>query len=338
MIASRDRDPARIRERVFEPPTRMEWLVAGCIGLILVLATRYVGSGIDWEIFAGAADGRMTSEYGLGYYYAYWLLPIFDLYDTAGVVGQLAWSMTNVAGLWFAARVFGARPAVVLAGFGALMAFYTGTITGVALGALAGVRWAASERRCVLAGGLTLLSVAKPQWGVPLTLLVLAQARPRLLDLARLALIPVPVFCASIAVYGWWPGDIWARAAENPPVGNGSLWVFVGPAALLLWLPVVLPMEPTRRLALVAAASMMGVPYVQQYDFAVLWVMATDGLGLLSYLHGPVFHLFGERVVRAVLIAPTLAAYWLLARPPVEAWWRQRRPATGGQAGQPARG
>ncbi len=336
MIAERDRDPARIRDRVVEPPTRFEWLVIGCIGLILALATRYVGSGIDWEIFAGAADGRMTSEYGLGYYYPYWLLPIFDVYDTVGIVGQLAWSMTNVAGLWFAARVFGARPAVVLAAFGALMAFYTGTITGVALGALAGVRWAATERRWVVAGGLTLLSVAKPQWGIPLTLVVLVQARPRLLDLLRLAVVPVPVALASFAVYGWWPGEILQRAADNPPVGNGSLWIFVGPAALLLWLPVVLPMEPTRRLALVAAASMMGVPYVQQYDFAVLWIMATDGLGLLSYLHGPVFHFFGERVVRGVLLGPTLWAYALLVRQPLESWRRQRRRAPGGPAEQPA--
>ena len=72
----------------------------------------------------GAADGDFISDRGLGYYYAYWLLPIFKLYALPGVlVGGLLWSFTNVVGVWFAARVFGSRSAVVLAGFGTLSGF-----------------------------------------------------------------------------------------------------------------------------------------------------------------------------------------------------------------------
>ncbi|MEM7285900.1 MAG: hypothetical protein AAF480_06075 [Actinomycetota bacterium] len=327
MVAEQDRDPSRIRDRVFAPVTRAEALVVLCIGIILVAALRYDGSGIDWEIFAGAADGQWESEFGLGYYYAYWLLPIFDAYDSLGIVGQLLWSATNVAGAWFAARVFGSRPAVVLAGFGALTAFYTGTITGVALGALAGIYWSCMSGQWVLAGGLTLLSLAKPQWGVVLTLLVVVNAAPRIRDLAKMAIVPVPAVIGSFIYWGWWPGDILERASDNPPVGNSSLWSYIGPIAIVLWLPVLLPMDKQRRVALAAATAMMAVPYVQHYDYMVVWVMTADGLGLVSHLYGLFFTFVGERATKGILIIPMLGAWALLAREPVVTAWSRVRSA-----------
>ncbi len=336
-LQERDRDPATIRQRVFAPVTQVEAVVVLSIAIIVIAATPYPGSGIDWGIFAGAADGRMENEFGLGYYYAYWLLPIFDLYDSAGLVGQILWSMTNVVGVWLAARVFGSRPALVIAGFGALSSFYTGTITGVALGALAGAHWAAHEKRWTVAGALTLLSVAKPQWGVPLTGLVLLQAGPRFRDLARAVIVPLPVVAASFAAYGWWPGEILDRVADNPPVGNGSLWSFVGPAVLVLWLPVLLPMDPQRRLLLTAATSMMAVPYVQQYDHSVLWVMGGDGFALVSHLSALAPE--NSRVMQAILIVPVLVTYAWVAREPVRQAWAKVRggvPIVDGGSEQPA--
>lgn len=338
MVAEQDREPARIRERVLAPVSKAEGLVVLCIGIILVASLRYDGSGIDWEIFAGAADGQWESEFGLGYYYAYWLLPLFDAYDSLGIVGQLLWSATNVAGAWFAARVFGSRPAVVLAGFGALTAFYTGTITGVALAALAGIFWACLARRWVLAGSLTLLSLAKPQWGVVLTLLIVVNATPRIRDLAKMAIVPVPVVVASFLYWGWWPAEILDRASDNPPVGNSSLWSYIGPVAIVLWLPVLLPMEKQRRVALAAATAMMAVPYVQHYDYMVVWVMTADGLGLVSHLYGLFFTLVGERATKGVLIIPMLGAWFLLAREPMSQAWARARSALAarGSAEQPA--
>ena len=339
MVAEQDREPARIRERVLAPVSRAEALVVLCIGIILVASLRYDGSGIDWEIFAGAADGQWESEFGLGYYYAYWLLPIFDAYDALGIVGQLLWSMTNVVGVWFAARVFGSRPGVVLAGFGVLAGVYTGTITGVALGALAGVHWACRSGRWAIAGALTLLSVAKPQWGVVLTALVIVHAGPRIRDVAMLGIVPIPVAAASLLHWGWWPGDLLQRAADNPPVGSSSLWSFVGPIAVVLWLPVLLPMAQERRLSLAAAASMLAVPYVQHYDLPVLWSMHAEGLGLFSHLYGVLSSASGERSALGLLTIPTLGAYALLAREPIAQAWKRVRSALaarGGSVEQPA--
>ena len=303
----------------------MELIVVGSIMIILLASMRYPGHGVDWEIFAGAADGDFTSDYGLGYYYAYWLLPIFDLYSLAGItVGGLLWSMTNVAGIWFAARVFGARPAVVIGGFGVLTGFYTGTITGVAVGAIAGIWWALHEQRWEIVGALSLLAVAKPQWGVPIAGLLVLQARPPLVGWLKMAWIPIAVAGASLAVYGWWPGEILDRAADNPPEGNGSLWFFLGPGVLVLWLGALLPMDARRRLLVVAACSLMAVPYVQQYDYVMLWVLTADGIGLLSYLHGPLFSAFGWDAARGFQTFMPLAVYATLVAEPLQAFVRDR--------------
>lgn len=319
LLAEGDRDPANVRDRLRAAPSRIEWLIIASIGLILVLASPYPGSGIDWEIFAGAADGDFVSDRNLGYYYPYWLLPLFDLYAIPGVlVGGLLFSFTNVAGMWFAARVFGARSAVVLAGFGTLSGFYTGTVTGIAVASLAGMWWAAHERRWTIVGALSLVAVAKPQWGIPLAGLIVLQARPPLRGWVSMALVPLPVVALSFAVYGWWPGEILDRAAELPPAGNGSLWHFVGPAVVVLWLPTLLPMESHRRLALVAATALMAVPYVQQYDYAVVWVMAGDGLGLISHLHGLLYSAVGWEAARAFQTVMPLAVYAALVADPAQ--------------------
>ena len=149
--------------------------------------------------------------------------------------------------------------------------------------------------------------------------------------------VPVPVVAASFAVHGWWPGEILDRVADNPPVGNGALWSFIGPVVLVLWVPLLLPMDAQRRLALTAATAMMAVPYVQQYDFSVLWVMRADGFALVSHLSALAPE--NSRVMQAILIVPVFAVYALMVREPVgQAWAKVRRamPSAGGGFEQPA--
>lgn len=333
-----DRDPATIRARVVARPDFIEALVVGSIVLILLLASPYDSSGIDWEIFAGAADGEFISDRGLGYYYAYWFLPLFDLFALAGLtVGGLLWSLLNVGGAWFAARVFGARPAVVLAGFGTLSGFYTGTITGVAVAALAGMWWAAHEERWTLVGVLSVVAVAKPQWGLVVGSLIVAQARPPLRAWPRLIVGPAIAVGASLAAYGWWPGDVFDRIDALPPEGNGSLWHFLGPAVIVLWLAVLVPMDPRRRLAVAAACALMAVPYVQQYDYLLLWVLVADGVGLFSHSFGMLSTAFGEEGARGFQTLMPLVTYAYLVVPPVREWFARRDGlGTGSGLGQPA--
>jgi hypothetical protein len=197
--------------------------------------------------------------------------------------------------------------------------------------------WAVHEERWTLVGGLSLLAVAKPQWGVPLAGLIVLQARPPLTAWLRMAIVPLPIVVASFAAFGWWPGEILDRASELPPEGNGSLWHFVGPVVVVLWLPTLLPMEARRRLALVAATTLVAVPYVQQYDYVVLWVLAGDGLGLISHLDGLLISAVGREGARAFQTVMPMAAYAVLVIQPVRAAWARRRPAVVSAGGeQPA--
>ncbi len=317
MLSEGDRSPDRIADRVRARPTPAELIAVASIVVILVASARYPGHGIDWEIFAGAADGDFTSDYGLDYYYAYWLLPLFDLFALPGVlVGGVIWSIANVVGVWFAARVFGARPVVVLAAWLTISGFYTGTITGLAVGALAALWWALHRERWIVVGAMSLLAVAKPQWGLPIAAMMVLHRRPPLRAWPQMAVVPAPVVAASFWAYGFWPADIVDRATANPPVGNGSLWSLLGPVVLLLWAGALLPMDDRRRLSVIAALSVMAVPYVQQYDYVVLWLLAGDGLGLLSYAGGPIEMLLGERVsIVAQMLLPVGAYAWLVGEP-----------------------
>ena len=98
----------------------------------------------------------------------------------------------------------------------------------------------------------------------------------------------------------------------------------MGAAALLLWIPVALPMSQRRRLALVATTAMLAAPYVQQYDYVMLWVLTADGIGLLSYLHGPLFSAFGWDAARGFQTFMPLAVYAMLVAEPLQAFVRAR--------------
>jgi hypothetical protein len=220
--------------------------------------------------------------------------------------------------------VFGARSAVVLASFGVLTGFYTGTITGVVVGAIAGIWWCLHTERWLAVGALALLAAAKPQWGVLVSLTMVVQARPPLTAWFKMAVFPLAGVGLSLLGYGWWPGEVLDRAGENPPQGNGSLWFFMGPAVLVLWVAVLLPMEQRRRLLLVTTLALTAVPYVQQYDYVMLWVLTADGVGLISYLHGPLFTLFGWDAARGFQTFMPLAVYAWLVVPAAQAWLGQR--------------
>jgi len=83
-------------------------------------------------------------------------------------------------------------------------------------------------------------------------------------------------------------------------------------------------MDQQRRLLLVTTLSLCAVPYVQQYDYVMLWVLTADGVGLISYLHGPLFSLFGWDAARGFQTFMPLAVYAWLVVPPAQQWLSHR--------------
>lgn len=305
-------DTDAIARRVLVAPTPLE-LGALAFGVALVAAVfpDMSNSGVDWGIFAAAADGEYVTGGDLAWYYPYWWLwPIEALAALGDTAGYVTLGILNLVGVFFAARVFGTNPALALVAYHTLMASFTGTITGVLAGIVAGLWWALHRRRMVVAGILAAFALAKAGWGIPLVAAMFLLSPTTWRD--RLRAVPAAggVGVVSLAVHGWWPGEVLDRIDEFPPLGNGSLWHFVGPVVLVLWIPVLaVPMDHRTRLTAVAATAMLAAPYLQQYDFTVLFTLAHPWIGLTTWLRPVLVDAGGTEFARAALTAVPGAYY-----------------------------
>ncbi len=92
----------------------------------------------------------------------------------------------------------------------------------------------------------------------------------RLGDWRRRAQSLLPLLGAtslSILRYGWWFDDIVTRLVTSPPNrwGSISLWEWIGPYALLLWIPVLMAsLNELEKLRLILATTALAMPYFQQ--------------------------------------------------------------------------
>lgn len=255
------------------------------------------------------------------YYYGYWLLPLFRLLGRLPHPGgYLLWSAVNIAGVWFAARVFGGRAGRALASFQMLYVLFFGQFTGLLMGGLALLWWGMANRRWHLAGLGMLLAAAKFHvglpWGLFLWLLTAARWRDRL----RALLIPLAGVALSLLAYPLWPLQTLHTVQGNPPNAWGSitLWQYLGPFALLLWLPpLLLPMARSRRLIGLMATACLALPYFQQADLLGLLVLPIGWAAFLGNLGFLIFFL-GWGALQAPVAVP-LVLYVAIVVP---AAWR----------------
>jgi hypothetical protein len=104
--------------------------------------------------------------------------------------------------------------------------------------------------------------------------------------------IPTVIALLSLVLYPNWPLELLANLQNAPPdtKGNIPLWRQFGAYALLLWLPpLFLPMKKDHRLAALAAALGLAMPYFQQTDLLALFVLP---VGWLTVLLGNLGYLF----------------------------------------------
>lgn len=315
----RSADPAGIGRRVFAPPTPAE-LAAFAVAAALVVGVfpGMSNSGVDWATYRAAVDGDFVVGDGLAFYYPYWWLWPFEALTALGdTVGYVTLGLLNLVGIVFAARVFGANPALALVAYHTLMVPFTGTITGVVAATAAGLWWALHRRRMVTAGVLAAFTLAKLGWSVPLVATMVLMSPTTWRDRLRAASAAAVVAVASLAAYGWWPADVVDRARDVTPTGNGSLWHFVGPAVVVLWIPtLVAPMDGRRRITAVAATAMLATPYVQQYDFAVLFTLGHSWIGLVGWTRPLLTSVGDVDLARAVLtVIPATYYLWAVVPP-----------------------
>jgi hypothetical protein len=287
-------------------------LAFGAAGAFLWLSPIISYTFFDFKIYLNTAHGIFT-----GYYYGYWLLPIFALLARLPLGwSYLIWCTLNILGVFFAARVFGGKAPLALVSYQMFYSLIYGGISGVVVGALALCWCGLLNRKWGIAGLGIALASAKFQIGMTGSLLLLLTADISWKDRVRTLLVPFLVGIVSLFLYPGWPFELLHNSLNLPPNANGSvsLWRWIGPWALLLWLPPFLLRLPSqRRFIALAATIALTLPYFQQSDLLFLLVMPIGWVGLLGNL-GYFMNRYGWLALQSLAALP-LAVYSIALLP-----------------------
>lgn len=318
---------ARLRRR----PTRAEILALAlnlaALAIFLWLDIHLDYRPFDYNVYIQTAQGNL-----LQFYYADWSRPFFWLWAKMPFYwGFALWSLLNIAGIFWAARVFDGRAALALLTFQMFYGLFLGQIIGLLIGALAFGWWALAHRRWYLAGLGFWVASTKFQIGMPYGLLLLLTAEIGWRERLRVLVLPGALSLFSLIVFPAWPLALWARIQACAPYdwGSISLWRWAGGWALLLGLPLLfLPLSRSRRFLGWAAAIPLIMPYFQQADLPVLYVLP---LGWLPWLLGNLGFLFFRyyfAVLSRLWIVP-LSLYLAAIVPTTATVWRRKRRVPG---------
>lgn len=267
---------------------------------------------VDMEVFLRATSGvDMT-----GYFYAPWGLHLYQLLlPMPHEAIHIAVGLLTVVGMLLACKAFGGSIPMVMTSYALTTSLFFGQPDGLWAIGLVLMYWGVKRKSTSLAVIGWLIAMPKYYIGLPLGVGILwcfadiKQAR-------QIIIFTVLGLVASLFIYGPWPLRILERWAASPPgdVYAIDTWQYIGPAGLILWLPIFLTRN--RSFSGFTAAWALSVPYLQVHG--LLYVLMTSGpIGLLAhvgYLMG-----FGEDII--ILQIFSLAVYIMAFRP----WWQQHQ-------------
>jgi hypothetical protein len=258
----------------------------------------------DYHDYINAVHGDFSH-----YYYGYWFLPVFSLLAKLPVpMGYILWCIANILCLFFAARAFGGITPAVLLSYQMFYSLYYGQINCILIGGLTLLWWGMAHRRWYLAGLGLLIACTKFQIGMTLGVFLLLLADNSFRDRLRVLIVPSIIITLSLFIYPLWPLKTLATLQSSPlnTLGNLTLWRWIGPAALLLWLPpLLLPLPRQKRLVALAATTALAIPYFQQADLLGLFILPIGWLVLLGNL-GYLFYAFQWQILQALVVIPLL--------------------------------
>ena len=298
---------------------RVTLLETAALAFPLALALGLVGFGLTAGLpFAPDFDTYLNASINAfdEFYYAYWSVPLFDLLRAIPVpyLAYLIWTALNIAGIFFAARVFGGSAVIALLSYQMLFNTFYGQITGVIIAGLALVWWGLHRDRPLVVGVGMLLAAIKWQMGLPLILMLWLLAETSWRVRWQALILPAVISLLSLVAYPLWPLAVIQRLGAQPPSYHGSiaLWHSFGALSLLLWLPPLgLPLPRTQRLVALTAAAALAVPYFQHTGLLALYALPIGWLGLIGNL-GYVYVFTGESGLWVVALMPLIAYAWAL--------------------------
>jgi hypothetical protein len=191
-----------------------------------------------------------------------------------------------------------------------------GNIMGLIVGGLALCWWGLVNKKWYIAGLGIALASAKFQTGLTGSLILLLMAEVSWRDRFRVMVVPALIWLISLVVYPGWPLQLLNNIVNHPPdnLGSISLWRWIGPWALILWLPpLFLKLKPQQRLISLVAAMGLASPYFQQTDLLFLLVLPIGWIALVGNL-GYFMAKYGWAALQFLAIFP-LAVYILTLVP-----------------------
>lgn len=268
-----------------------------------------VGGLIDFRNYINFAQGDAYK-----FFYAYWLKPLFILLSKLPFyLAYFVWGVITLFGVLFAGRVFGANSALVLFSYQLLYSLYYGQITGVLAGGLGLLWWGMAKRRWWLAGLGLAIAGAKFQSGLLFAGLLILYAEISWKDRLKLLILPGLICIASLLAYPRWPMELLATLKINPANTEGSIsiWRWIGPWALLFFLPpIILKLPKDWRFLMMITAVPLGLPYFQQTDLLDLFILPIGWLAVLAGNIGFNFMFFGYQALQTLFIIPLGLYLW----------------------------
>ncbi|MEM5774061.1 MAG: glycosyltransferase family 87 protein, partial [Anaerolineaceae bacterium] len=266
----------------------------------------------DFRVYQRSIHGDFT-----GFYYPHYFLPVIYAIDWMPVgVRIILWSALNVFGIWYACRVFGGKWWPALFSFQMLYVLWIGQVAGIVIGSLAFLFTALEKKKVWLAGiALTIASI-KPQLGFPLAFAIWLTADITWKKRFTALVIPVAVVFLSIAVSPGWPAQLISSLQTNGPNnwGSVSLWRLIGPASLVLWLPLfIIRLDRSELIFMVAVTSALATPYFQQTDLLLLFSFPIGYVSLLGN-YGYIIFWYDWPLMLPMILLPLGLYCWFILK------------------------
>lgn len=279
-------DVGRLKQRIFRPLDKGEFLgLALAGGITLAFAWQHAHHVYPFHYDLGNYLKTAQGDFS-AYFYAYWFLPVFNLLARWPFpLAFVFWNFLNIAGVFFATRVFGGKVLWTLASYQMLYTLFQGNIAGILAGALALMWFSMVNNRWLWSGLFLLVASTKYQIGVPFGLLLLWYVPGEWRQKARALIPPMAITLVSFLMWGFWPWKVWNTIQNHPPdmQGNITLWSWFGVFALAFWLPPLFgKFSASHRLTMLLGAIFLGQPYLQQSDLIVLFPFLPNFLPLLG--------------------------------------------------------
>ena len=292
----------RAFHRVAEILRQKPWSLSIALGLMLFFLPHPDWHG-DLHNFREEADTLWHP------YWAKWLFTLLRLPPEP--VAYLLLSLTCIAMLYFALRVFGGRHWMVFTSFAFAWTLIYGQIDALVVGGLALAWWAVQEKRPVWLGAGLVLASLKPHLALPLGLLLWWWSPSRLKSL----IVPAVVLALSLLTYGFWIPE-WIERLQDISyltelTRNLSIHTETGYWIWLVWpLVLALPLERPRKLVAVAATTALTMPYFP-LPSAVLFLVMPVPAWLYWLLQVPALGgWLGYWLYLPMKIAPPLLLLW----------------------------